>query len=692
MAEKIVIPADETLDFHVKQVLGEKRRFENASQSVSRMILGEKVEKIVRAGKNTYEYKFFREGTRHIIGWYDEINQFVNFVTEAAQGGSAKERAFVLIGEPGNGKTFFIDYVCAKYRAFVAKPGNRRYTFEFLDVGRLGGYGNIATVQSQTFEDPMVLAMNLCISKDDTKEFLAKAGFEDQKIESFFRHYRPLGACTEYVWHSIRNFCGGDINKMLEFVRVVPVPMAESLGTVTGKYSARDKITSSAVDLLGEESLTRMLNLSDVNNPYRLDLRRGAVARVAGGGIHFSDEIFRNKKDLVQIYLQVIQSRNIELDGFKWPIDVLIIATSNNDVYNTFTSEKEESPIKDRCDVCFVSHNTDYKLQQKLTTYAIGDEKKTTVTGEEMHQDPTLSYAVSVAVVLTRLLWSEKLDPIATMKLEAGEIAGEYSVKTLVEVKDEANKSPDVTKRWGQKGLGHRDMGRILQGLKAMSESHEGQCMFAKDIFNAAERVVLDYVPEATYREKFLKDLKTGRKLYREKIKTDIFNAFMDDPDAIQKGVMQYINMIIGVGAKTLGPDNMWRYKDPQTGEIKPIKIDQRYIDSVEERIGLNTKERREGFRTTMRKIFGEKMPFDPNYDFMDQHDLVKAVTDVRLESEVAGAASLVGALGNRNNNEENAKLFNRMIETMLKKMKPAYCMTCAQKTIEYFCEKNDES
>ena len=34
--------------------------------------------------------------------------------------------------------------------------------------------------------------------------------------------------------------------------------MSESRGTLTGKYAAKDKITSSAVDLLGEESITRL--------------------------------------------------------------------------------------------------------------------------------------------------------------------------------------------------------------------------------------------------------------------------------------------------------------------------------------------------------------------------------------------------------------------------------------------------
>ena len=133
---------------------------------------------------------------------------------------------------------------------------------------------------------------------------------------------------------------------------------------------------------------------------------------------------------------------------------------------------------------------------------------------------------------------------------------------------------------------------------------------------------------------------------------------------------------------------NLRRYRDPQTSELKALKVDQRFIQSVEERLGLKTEEQRETFRTSIRKIYGQKISVDPDYDFMDNLELVKAVTDVRLKSDIAGAGSLVGALANRTN-EENQKLYDRMIDTMLGQL--GYCRTCAQKTIEYFCTQEDE-
>ncbi len=683
-------PKTTSLSHHIQAVKKGERVFENAFQSVSRMILEKDINKVTVNGKTTFDFTIFREGKKHIIGMYDEINSFVSFVKDASQGGSSKEMAFVLVGEPGNGKTFLVEYLCSLYRNFLAQPKNRKYSFRFHGLDRIGTYGAIKMIESQTYEDPMVLALNLFETKDESMQYLAKKfKISDTMIEEWMDNYRPLGACSAYIWEDLRNLAGGNIDEMLKNIEIVPVPLVESLGTVTGKYPAKDKITSSAVDLLGEESIQRLLHISDTNNPYRFDLRRGALARVAGGGIHFSDEIYKNKKDLVQVYLGIIQNRTIEIDGYRWPIDSLIIATSNNSEFNRFLAEKEEAPIIDRCRICYVSHNTNYRQQDALTAYAIGNESKTTLTGNTMHQDPNLNYAASVGVVLTRLPRSEKLTPIETMKLAAGEVAGEKSLKTLSEVIDTLNQEHDITKRFGQKGLGQRNLGRTMQLMLESSETNEGKCMFAYDVFTALERVILDYVSEAADRAKFLDDLKIAKGLYRERIMTEMFNAYMDEPLAIRKDVLNYVNMIIGIDAENLGVDRMWKYKNPQTGELVALKIDERYIDSVEACLGLKVREQKDSFRTSIRKIYGQKISIDPDYDFMDNLELVKAVTDVRLKSDIAGAGSLIGALANRTN-EENQKLYDRMIDTMLNKL--GYCMTCAQKTIEYFCTQVDEN
>ncbi len=684
--------AQNSLQQHVKKVVDGKLHFENVFQSVSRMILGdsEKIRKVIVNGRSTYDFGVFRDGQKHIIGMYDEINSFVSFVKDAAEGGSSSEMAFVLIGEPGNGKTYFVDFLSTLYRNFTFLPENNRFTFRFKNLDKVGKYGKITTIESQTYEDPMILAMNLGEDKNSGMDFIASCGAKPKQIEQFYKSYRPLGACSYYIWHQILEHCNGDYNKALsEFVDIIKVPVSESRGTLTGKYAAKDKITSSAVDLLGEESISRLLHITDTDNPYRFDLRRGALARVAGGGIHFADEIFKNKRDLVQVYLGVIQNRTIEIEGFKWPLDTLIVATSNNAEFGRFLEEKEQAPIVDRCRLTYMSHVTNLHLQKELTGFALGGVDKTTFTGEKLHIDPNLNSALSTSFVLSRMPRHDKLTPVEMMQLAAGDVAGEKSIRTLAEVISDLNTDPDITRRFGQKGLGHRNLGRAIQILLEQSETQEGKCMYAGDIFPSIEKIILDYVHDPNDRIKYFEDLKTAKTIHRKNIMTEIFNAYMDEPNAIHKDVMNYVNMVIGIDAKNLGPDKMWTYQDPQTKKLVAIKIDETFINSVEERLGLKNNEQKQSFRTTITKIYGQKMITDSNYNFMDNNDLVKAVTDVRLKSDIAGAGSLVGALANRSN-EENQRLYNRMLTTMTERL--GYCQTCAQKTIEYFCTQDDAS
>lgn len=203
--EILVGPPDkESLVFHVQKVLAGERRFENAARSIYRMIAEKKVREIVHAGETTYDYEFFREGERHIIGWYSELNELVHFIKGAAEGDSAKEMAFVWVSEPGSGKTFAIDFLCQKYRQFLSRPENRRYTFKFTGLDEALGYDKrVAELFSMTTEDPMTLAMNLFEDVKDSKKFLDKAGFTSEAIEGLYKHRRPLGASTEYLWYKL---------------------------------------------------------------------------------------------------------------------------------------------------------------------------------------------------------------------------------------------------------------------------------------------------------------------------------------------------------------------------------------------------------------------------------------------------------------------------------------------------------
>ena len=56
-----------TLQDHLEAVKTGKRRFENAFQGVTRMILESDFEKVVVQGKTTYNFKLFNTGGKRIV-------------------------------------------------------------------------------------------------------------------------------------------------------------------------------------------------------------------------------------------------------------------------------------------------------------------------------------------------------------------------------------------------------------------------------------------------------------------------------------------------------------------------------------------------------------------------------------------------------------------------------------------------
>lgn len=93
----------------------------------------------------------------------------------------------------------------------------------------------------------------------------------------------------------------------------------------------------------------------------------------------------------------------------------------------------------------------------------------------------------------------------------------------------------------------------------------------------------------------------------------------------VKKRVRDYVMMIIGAEAESLGPDLLWQYREGD--EIKSLKIDYKYIEAVEARLGFSGFENIRKFRDTIRRNYLNKVSANPNYDFMDNQELVTAVS-----------------------------------------------------------------
>ena len=652
-------------------------------------------------GQEKYDFGVFRGGNKAIVGMYDELMNLVAFIKDAAQGGAANELAFVMIGEAGNGKTYLAEFLASAYRKHTTQPQNQKFTFQFvnLDDKKFNGrFGKIKSMESQTYEDPMILALNLFPDRESNKKFLLANGLPEAKIEELYEKNRPLGACSEYTLRAITDLAQSkdDISNLVKsHVRVVPVVISDNSGVLTAKIPAQDKITGSQSRLLGEQDIKRYMQMEDDNHPYLYNLRNGALARVGGGGILLADELFKNPADLIKGYLSIIQNKTLEIDGRKWPLDTFIIATSNNTEYQNFAADGENHPVLDRCHPCYVGYCTDKNEQQKLTTYVLGDAKKKSFTGEELHQDPNLVPVMSIAAVLTRfpeLKGGWKLSRNDLLRLAAGESAEDKTPAMLKEIVEELEHESDFRKRFGMSGISQRGLEKAFIYLQQMSEVNEGKCLFTGAAFKALERAVLDDRNlDSNQKERFIKEeFKEAQKQYMNLVHRTIFNAYRDDPNALEQYAMNYIRMIVAMSESDQLRQDQQRflYKNPLTGNQESLKLDMKFVNAIDKLMGLTNKEQQEASHQLTRNQYLKRLQFgDPTESFVHDQKLLKAITDYVLKSDVEGAASLAGALADRTN-EANQKLYNRMIDAMLGKLD--YCKSCAEGTIQLYVSSQE--
>ena len=59
----------------------------------------------------------------------------------------------------------------------------------------------------------MILAMNMFEDMAANRKHLAKdIGFSEKKLELMYNDFRPLGACSAYIWNDIQNYTDGNID------------------------------------------------------------------------------------------------------------------------------------------------------------------------------------------------------------------------------------------------------------------------------------------------------------------------------------------------------------------------------------------------------------------------------------------------------------------------------------------------
>lgn len=320
----------ESLQYHVEEFKKRNRIFVDAFRGMERVLGSGLLEKVPGLNKDHPSYELY-------IRRIERLSKYVQCVLG---GVIPKESVFLISGPARSGKDFFCRALRHAFITFFQQPKNQKYTFEFIGLEKLGlGCGH-DTVTSQTYEDPMILAMNLVWPPEENKDLLTKKfRLPADEVESlyhrcpYYKPPRPLGSYSCYLWQWIKESVGYDIDKALDHIQIVPVRPLVTNGVLSTNHCLRDELLQSPSDLIGE---LRGEPLITPDDPFYYDLKSGTVARVAGGGLHIFYEIFKAKAPVFNAHNEVIEKQKIRLSCFEWPIDTLFIATSNEQEANLY--------------------------------------------------------------------------------------------------------------------------------------------------------------------------------------------------------------------------------------------------------------------------------------------------------------------------------------------------------------------
>ena len=164
---------------------------------------------------------------------------------------------------------------------------------------------------------------------------------------------------------------------MLEFIRSFH-PRHQTL-QLYAEISSERKTTSSAIGYW--RNTQRLFRITDINNPARFNLRRGVLARSANGGIHFADELFKNKRPDSRI---LGRNRRTHYTKRRLHSQWIHLSSRQPTMKNSIGSKmkKAKDPLLDAKLVMFLI--TNYKQQMQVTAYAIGDRERKTIAGNKL--------------------------------------------------------------------------------------------------------------------------------------------------------------------------------------------------------------------------------------------------------------------------------------------------------------------
>ncbi len=409
--------------------------------------------------------------------------------------------------------------------------------------------------------------------------------------------------------------------------------------------------------LIGSVDISKM-DLYPEDDPRVFSLN-GAF-NVGNRGVVEFIEVFKNDVEYLHAIITATQEKSIPTPGKGSMIyfDGIILAHSNEAEWNKFKSDHTNEAILDR----IVKIEVPYclELNEEIKIY----EKILKKSSFKSHIAPHTIDIGAMFAILTRLTPSNKVDPLAKMKIYNGE---EIVEKGMTKKIDVTELREEAGLREGLSGISTRF---VIKAIDTALTNSEHECINPLSVMESLIRAVKETdIAEAEKKRQlaFLQD--TIRKEYNRVLEKEITKAFIhsysEQAETLFNNYLDHAEAFI----------NKTKMKDKSTGE--QLEPDLKFLRSIEEQIGIS-ESASNGFRADVTSYMFYLMRKGSKIHYASYEPLKEAI-EKKLTASVRELSRVITKANVRDKEQDDK--FDAMVQEMKAN---GYCDHCCNVILKY--------
>ncbi len=579
----------------------------NAFQRIYDMILEGGTEEYEDFKKRVIHYRFFDDETNNgkdaIFGMDIPLMKLVNILRSAALGYGTEKRVILLHGPVGSAKSTICRLIKQGLERYSRTDKGALYTFDWMDESNTGILGKgVTRLPSPMNEEPLLL-----IPTEMREDFFAELNKACPKWEYKVKPKGDLSPPSRFIFNQFMEHYHGDVNKVLEHVRVRRLLISEKDRVGIGTFQPKDEKNQDSTELTGDINYRKIAEYGSDSDPRAFNFD-GEFCVANRGIIEFVEVL---KLDVAFLYdlLGASQEGVIKPKKFaQTPIDEVIIGHTNEPEYRKLQNNEFMEALRDRTVKVDIPYITRWDKEIQIYKKDFNAEK---VRG--MSIAPHTIEMAAMWAVLTRLEKPKKanISRMQKLKLYAGKSLPGFTEENVKELRKESM-------REGLDGISARYIQDKLSNALVRAQSQGKGCVNPFMVMSELESGLKGHslINSDEKKADYIELLGQVKQEYEDIIKSEVQRAISADEGALQRLCANYIDNVKAYTQKE-------RVRNTFTGQYE--EPDERLMRDIEEKVEI-PESQKDDFRREIMHYIGALSIENRKFDYKANERLHKAL------------------------------------------------------------------